>query len=291
MTDQNTEHSYLFDDAWDQELARLESLQAALDAGTIRHLNELGVAEGWRCLEVGAGAGSIATWLGQRVGAAGHVVACDVQTRFLDTLDRRPFDVLRHDVAAAELPMGDFDLVHVRWTLHWPPQRQAAIRNLVGALRPGGWLLAEEPDFVTTYEACASSTLQKIWCATTRHVESQSGGMDTRYGRLLPGDLAAQDLADLGMEGRVTLLRGGDDSSGARWMRLTIEKVGREIVDSGSVTPSELAEALHLLEDPAFHTMFPMTVAAWGRRPPPPGVGRVHCGTHPDLQPDDPQQS
>jgi ubiquinone/menaquinone biosynthesis C-methylase UbiE len=40
------------------------------------------VQPGWRCLEVGAGRGSMAVWLAQRVGPSGHVVATDVDVGF-----------------------------------------------------------------------------------------------------------------------------------------------------------------------------------------------------------------
>ena len=42
------------------ELSRLQKLQAINDPATLSRLDEIGVAAGWRCLEVGAGAGSIA---------------------------------------------------------------------------------------------------------------------------------------------------------------------------------------------------------------------------------------
>ena len=51
------------------------------DAGTIRYLEEIGVSSGWRCLEVGGGGGTIAEWLCQRVGTAGHGAATDLDTR------------------------------------------------------------------------------------------------------------------------------------------------------------------------------------------------------------------
>jgi tRNA A58 N-methylase Trm61 len=50
-------------------------------------LESLGVADGWRCLEVGAGGGSIAEWLCRRVGRKGAVLATDLDTRFLYALD------------------------------------------------------------------------------------------------------------------------------------------------------------------------------------------------------------
>src|SRR5262245_60645354 len=93
-----------------EALGRLRALEAALDSGTIRFLEALGTCEGWRCLEVGAGAGSIAAWLCQRVGATGHVLATDLDTRFLDALDAPNLEVRRHDITTDELPEGAFDL-------------------------------------------------------------------------------------------------------------------------------------------------------------------------------------
>ena len=54
--------------------------------GTIRHLQALGVSKGWRCLEIGAGAGSIAAWLCEQVDADGSVVAIDLDTRLIDDM-------------------------------------------------------------------------------------------------------------------------------------------------------------------------------------------------------------
>ena len=76
--------TYVFDNAWESERARLTGLESGLDAGTIRHLETLGVGAGWRCWEIGGGGGSIAAWLCERVGDDGHVLATDLETTFLD---------------------------------------------------------------------------------------------------------------------------------------------------------------------------------------------------------------
>jgi hypothetical protein len=44
----------------DEEFRRLRLQANIWDPATIRHLEAIGVSEGWRCLEVGAGTGSIA---------------------------------------------------------------------------------------------------------------------------------------------------------------------------------------------------------------------------------------
>jgi hypothetical protein len=51
--------SYVFDQTWKREHARLRALEDLFDSASIRHLAERGVGAGWRCLEVGCGAGGV----------------------------------------------------------------------------------------------------------------------------------------------------------------------------------------------------------------------------------------
>jgi hypothetical protein len=48
------------------ERVRLEEIQRNVDAHTILVLEDLPLASSWNCLELGAGAGSIAYWLADR---------------------------------------------------------------------------------------------------------------------------------------------------------------------------------------------------------------------------------
>jgi tRNA A58 N-methylase Trm61 len=52
----------------DFERERLAMLTQVADPISTRRLTELGVEPGWRCLEAGAGDGSVARWLADRVG-------------------------------------------------------------------------------------------------------------------------------------------------------------------------------------------------------------------------------
>ena len=65
------------------EAERLRLLESIYDPGTIDMLTAIGVQPGWRCLVPGAGHGSIARWLADRVGPSGRVVATDIDPRFL----------------------------------------------------------------------------------------------------------------------------------------------------------------------------------------------------------------
>lgn len=78
-----SEHGYVHSVEQDEvELERLKLQEDTIDPPTIRHLETIGVSQGWKCLEVGAGAGSIAQWLSNRVGPTGKAVATDIDTLY-----------------------------------------------------------------------------------------------------------------------------------------------------------------------------------------------------------------
>ena len=129
-----------------EELSRLKLLEGVVDPVTIRHLEVTGVTMGWKCLDVGAGAGSIAQWLLQRAGPTGRVVATDINTKFLDRLSAPNLENRRHDILNDDLEEGVYDLVHCRNVLHHVAEPEKAVRRMADALRPGGWLVLEEPD-------------------------------------------------------------------------------------------------------------------------------------------------
>ena len=88
--------SYIFDNAAERETAeRFSSLETLHDPDTIRHLLGTGVGQGWRCLEIGGGNGSIARWLADCVGPEGHVLATDIDPRFLTSSGRANLEVRR----------------------------------------------------------------------------------------------------------------------------------------------------------------------------------------------------
>jgi 2-polyprenyl-3-methyl-5-hydroxy-6-metoxy-1,4-benzoquinol methylase len=67
--------------AEDDRLGLLEDIFDPLS----RQRREL-VQPGWRCLEIGAGRGSMAVWLAERVGESGQVVATDIDVTYLKRL-------------------------------------------------------------------------------------------------------------------------------------------------------------------------------------------------------------
>ena len=259
---------YLLDNAWQQQRARLAGLEAWFDPGTIRHIEALGVTEGWHSWEVGAGGGSIAEWLAQRVGPSGQVLATDLDTRFVERLEYPNLTVRRHDILADDTPPATFDLVHARFVVEHLHDRMGALRHMLAALKPGGWLLVEDTDSGSwladpTADAAAVALFTRWTQAYAAFYERHDA---TIYaGRRLYGEYRALRLEHIGVEGRVFMVQGG--SAPAEVWRLTAEQVRERIVAEGAISAADMQHLLKLMRDPDFAWMEGAVMAAWGRKP------------------------
>jgi SAM-dependent methyltransferase len=248
---------------------RLAALEATFDPGTTRLLDSMGVRRGWRCLEVGAGGGSIAAWLCDRVAPEGDVVATDMDTTVLRERSRPHLEIRVHDVLKDDLPDGAFDVVHLRLLLAWLSEPQTALRRLVAALKPGGWLLAEETDFSSMAadpraDAGVRSLFERVAAAHDAAL-ARRHRFDLHYGRRVTGDLADAGLTDVAGEGRVSMWRGGE-AGGTVW-RLALSQLREPMLASGLVTSADIDAGIALCHDPSFAFVSPIVMAAWGRRP------------------------
>jgi SAM-dependent methyltransferase len=239
------------------ERARLDLLEEVCDPPTIRQMNAIGVAEGWRCLDVGAGAGSVTRLLAERVGDAGSVLAADLDVRLLEPLADGCIEVRQHDLLAEPLPEAQFDLVHARNLLMHLPSRLHALRRLVAAVRPGGWL---------AFNALAVSPPSTAWRRTwTAFCDAAvAGGWDPGYGARMMSDLEALNLVDLEGDTLARYVRGG-----SVFACLFADSLGRleERMLALGAEGDDLAAAQRLLRDAGvmFHT--PIVTTAWGRTP------------------------
>ena len=243
---------------------RLRLFEDAFDPGTTKYLSDLGVAPGWHCLELGGG-GSIAAWLCARVGPTGRVVATDLDTRFLEALDCPPLEVWRHDLTADDLPEATFDLIHVRALLSCLVRRERALDQIVGALRPGGRVLIEEPDCtsetVVGRARAASDCGSKLIRQKNRILEAH--GFDTLFAREICIELISRGLADVAAEGRVAITRGG--SPLARFYEATMQEVASQMAAEGKISPCQINRYCECIANPAYVYIWPMMVATWGR--------------------------
>jgi SAM-dependent methyltransferase len=261
--------SYAYENVRAGQGERLRTLEGLLDEGTIRQLEARGVGDGWRCLEVGAGGGSIAAWLAERVAPGGFVLATDLDTTVLAGLSHPNLEIQVHDVLSDELPEGAFDLVHLRLVLAWLGEPRFALRRLIAALEPGGWLVAEEMDFLSVVPdpRLPADSRDLFARAVQAHntVLAQRHGFDPYYGRQLVGDLEEAGFIEIGCEGRAAMWHGGAPG-GAIW-RLSLAQIRAPIIESGLLTSAELDAFCALCDDRRLSFQSQITMAGWGRRP------------------------
>ena len=255
--------TYALRNDWTNASRRLSLLAQCLDPITQSRLASLGIPLGARCLEVGAGTGSTACFLADRVGARGHVIATDLDTRFLLSLEQPRLEVWQHDVSTDELPEAQFDLIHARWLLYHLSSPTAAVAKLARALRPGGALLLEDVDFFPLSESPSTDFI--------RYMEAVAAEVGARVGhdghwaaRRLPELLTEQGLRELNVDARVTPVWGGEPM--ARFWILTGEQVRSPLLESGRLSAAELERGLSLLADSSFWSYSTANVAASARR-------------------------
>jgi SAM-dependent methyltransferase len=259
--------------SWSQEALRLGSLEDALDRSTARYLQQLGLTMGMHCLEIGAGSGSVARWMAERVGASGAVVATDLDTTLLVPLTREHSQlwVRQEDVEHQSPRLADgglFDLAHARLVLGHLRDRERALRNIVHAVRPGGWVLIEDVDFLWTelgeqplHPEQATAPYFRVWSEVVRSMNERGYGV--HFGRRLAGQLRSIGLELVAGEAVMAI----GNPSLQRAMRLTIERFATELVDEGRLDDGELRACLRVMDDPELiFTGSPM-FSVWGRRP------------------------
>ena len=259
---------YVLDNAAEQAGQRFTSLETCLDPATIRHFEALGVAEGWNCLEVGGGGGSIARWLSRRVGESGRVLATDINPRFLDGSKEGNLEIRLHDIRKDELPGGEFDLVHARLVLIHLPERRQVLSHLVASLKPGGWILLDEFDvdrlpFPVHGDAPTRALVDKVEAALFDVFEA--AGVDRRWGHKVYGILREAKLDEVGAEAIGWVWPGGSPGSDLR--RANCDQLEEKLLASGAVTAADLDGYRALLSDPDVALSSYCLISTWGRRP------------------------
>jgi len=230
---------YSLDNAWEHARRRLELVERCYDPGTLRRLATIGIEPGWRCLEIGAGAGSVTRWLCDAVGPAGRVCAVDIDTRFIEEIDAGNLDVLRLDITSTEagraLGFGTFDFVHTRALLMHLPQREQVLDLLVALLKPGGRLLLEEGDLFPV-AGLGAGGYAEAWAGIEQAFNG--AGVDCRWARRLPERLTVRGIEDVRADCDVPLVEGGTPE--AELFVLTATQL-RDAVLAAGVTAEQLA--------------------------------------------------
>jgi len=114
-------------------------------------LDRLGLREGWRCVDVGAGGGDVTVALAELVGRDGRVYAVDSDPAARDAVadaaaTAAVAQVLAITQAGEDLLLPEpVDLAFCRFLLMHVVDPVVVIGRMGRAVRPGGWVVCQEP--------------------------------------------------------------------------------------------------------------------------------------------------
>ncbi len=241
---------YIFADTHDsREFERLLLIEKVFDPASHRRILATGVTTGWRCLEVGAGAGSIVHWLAEVVGESGKVVAVDLDTRLIANI-KSNVEVIEADIRHILLENHSFDLIHARCVLIHIPDFQVALSKMLELLKPGGSIIVEEPDFAVAkviasdHEACQS--VERVNKAILQMFTNK--GIDYSLGVKLPAILQKLGLQQLAVENDTPISGGG--SGMAKVMKMSAMQLAEKYIATGEATYQDIENYCLFAEDP-----------------------------------------
>lgn len=246
--------------AEDTELVIGRLWERNYDPGTRRIVTGLPIRPDWRCLDLGAGLGSMSRWLAGQV-PRGSVVALDRDTTYLAGTAADNLTVRQADLAEADFPDGSFDLVLARAVLSYLPDPEAVLRRAHRWLAPGGHLVAEDFYFMPS-DDCATPLGRRV---VEGYAKAAAGaGLDWGLARRLSSLLARAGFEAVRQE--VRPLGPGQGEEENELMRARMNLQGAPLVANGLVAAEDVAEFVATLDRPEMRDVTTLLFSVWGRR-------------------------
>jgi SAM-dependent methyltransferase len=254
------------------ERLRRQAEELAADSGML--LDRVGLGPGQRSVDLGCGPRGVLDLMAGRVAPGGAVVGIEADPNHVvaarQFVAERGFvgvDVVEADARDTGLPTGWFDVVHARTLLITIPKPSDVVAEMVRLARPGGWVVALEPD--TEYSMCyppdaAFDRIGDLFAAAFSR-----NGADPMIGRKVPELLRHGGLQRVGVEVRPQMFPFGHTR---RSNRLDLVRSMRsQIMAMGLAGETELddldRQAREHLDDPDTVAVFGFLFLAWGRKP------------------------
>ncbi len=244
------------------ERERLGMLAAVRDPRTFAALEKIGVYPEMDVLEVGAGSGSVSKWFASQVGPEGTVWSIDIDLQFHAEM---PTNVLvkELDIENDPIPRESFDIIHARAVLQHLPSREAMLPKFVEALKPGGWLVLEDGQFMGFGEQGLDEPYKAIHQIMS--AGSQQEWRDPNFGIQILDRMRSLGMVDLDVVGDIWAMRPGEPSG--EWWFLALERALPRLIQAELITEADAREVLKQVRDPEFVMLSPASIITMGKKP------------------------
>ena len=236
-------------------------------------LDQIGVQDGWRAVDIGCGPIGILNLLSERVGAKGVVIGLEREHRFVEMaraeIAKRGMGnvtMVQGDGLNTGLEKGSFDLVHERLVLINVSAREAFLTEMLSLLRPGGTVALEDVDNVSWLCQPAHPSWDVLLNAF--HTVFHAGGGDGYVGRRLPVLLHAAGVKNIQTKVTVETPPLGDYR---RTHLLSLihsvsdKIIANKVLDEAKLREHQEALAQHL-KDPGTTVIDKLLVQCWGHK-------------------------
>jgi ubiquinone/menaquinone biosynthesis C-methylase UbiE len=254
------------------EIERLHMQSAALAADAAIMLDQIGVAPGWHCLDLGCGPGGITELMSVRAGASGQVVGLDRDDIFLEHARQRACErglanvqFVSGDAYGTGLPAGSFDLVHTRFLASTAGEFDKLLQEAIRLTRAGGVVAFQEPDMATLNCYPAHPAWDRLRQILAEVFPRVSGPV--RLAQQLFRLLRGAGLEDVHY--RPFLVGFRSDHPMVDYVPQTIESIRAVLLEKGLTNATELdatvAACRAHLADPGTVSTYHIVAQVWGR--------------------------
>jgi ubiquinone/menaquinone biosynthesis C-methylase UbiE len=141
-------------DGGDEDIKRLLMISELLADHARAACHRVGVEDGWRAIECGCGPLGALAALAEMVGSSGRVLGLDFSEgavrqakTVVETVGLRNVEVVLGDIHHLDVTTlgGPFDVAYTRQFLMHQTDPVYTLTRIADLLRPGGWLIAQEP--------------------------------------------------------------------------------------------------------------------------------------------------
>ena len=251
----------------ESDLSRQRLLAHVLNRSSERHLTQLAPTRTGRWLDVGSGLGETTRMLTRFMAADGECVGLEKDPALVEVARGQDW-AGRHVVFqvgdATQLPFEDhsFDFVFTRYLLVHLPNPLDGIREMIRVTKPGGTVLAHEPDLGFCCSYPPRPSLERIAGLCSSIFPNPQMGRKLLHLFREAGATCSRAQADIGIE--------YDGVDFKRLVRMNYEAVGPALVRSGRLSEVEyqdlLKDAVHAEGDPSIVMIGNPAIAVWTTR-------------------------
>lgn len=245
---------------------RQRLLADAFDPGTLRWLSTR-MRPGNHCLVLGAGTQPIARYLEEAVGPDGRVTTFDTNPSLWCQVSSESAPIAASLIQDLRTRPGPFDVVHVRFALVHAQKQDEMLSALVQAVKPGGLLILEEPDFGGARALAGPENLRRSFNNVQNAIELVFAtlGFDHAVGARLPALYQQHGFTNVAIENDAAIVPGSSPLAEA--MAMSATQLATAFVATGFASLHDIERYRAFANDPGCWATYVSIIRALGQRP------------------------